>query len=422
MALNTKHSYANRLYAHLTAAVTSGATTLSFYPEEITNLLAGWQASSWLYLCIMDPTGDLEIVKMTGLSGYTLTVERGQGGTTARAWAAGSLVASRAVAEYLTRYLQKGVFRSGAYNPNSVLTGEYTGEKFYQTGPDALQRRWWINTTGSKWRLLTGEPFGSEWTDGDGYVYYAPYWVEYSDPSYWTPLNVTWQEAGYWLTDFNTEGSLTVLGDWPAGKEWADLRFQIQVYDDYFLGFGIDGPTDGLAGTYPTYYCYEERPLTWAGTDLQAIHWDARATQVAFKVFVNEGVAWSEFDLSYTEYTTDAYWTSNNAGSSYSAGWTYDAGETYGWDLSVLGDWADDWRPNTIKLTANKACMKYGFIYNTFGNAIGSFGVFPYTETYEEIEIDLCNYEDLDVSNIKINCDPTDGKLTKIEFGEEIWE
>ena len=169
MALNTKHSYANRLYAHLTDAVTSGAISLSFYPEEITNLLAGWQPSSWLYLCIMDSEGNLEIVKMTALSGSTLTVERGQGGTTARAWNAGALVACRAVAEYLTRYLQKGVFRSGAYNPNGVLTGEYTGEKFYQTGPAAEQRRWWINTTGSKWRLLTGEPYLYEYQDADGY-------------------------------------------------------------------------------------------------------------------------------------------------------------------------------------------------------------------------------------------------------------
>lgn len=170
MALNTKHVYSNKFYAHLTAAISASATTLSFYPGEITSLLAGWQAGSWLYLCIMDLTGSREIIKVTGLSGSTLTIERGQGGTTARVWGVGSLVSSRVTAEYLDRFLQKGVNRSGAYNPNTVLTGEFTGEKYYQTGPDATQRRWWMNTTGDKWRLLTGDIYGFEWTDVDGYI------------------------------------------------------------------------------------------------------------------------------------------------------------------------------------------------------------------------------------------------------------
>jgi hypothetical protein len=208
MALSTKHTYSNRLYAHLTTAVLSSETSLSFYPGEITNLLAGWQTGSWHYLCIMDPTGDLEIVKMTGLTGSTLTVERGQGGTTARAWAAGSLVASRATAEHLTRFIQKGVNRSGAYNPNGVLTGDYTGEKYYQTGPDALQRRWWINTVGDKWRLMTGVPFTGEWWD-DGYLYPAP-WVEYFDDAIWSPNMGSWDDPN---------------------QEWDSLAGQIILFD-----------------------------------------------------------------------------------------------------------------------------------------------------------------------------------------------
>ncbi len=113
----------------------------------------------------------MEIVKMTGLVGPTLTVERGQGGTSARAWEVGSLIACRVTAENANRWLQKGNNREGAYNPNYVLTGAYTGEKYYQTGPDAAQRRWWINVTGDKWRLLTGDIFGSEYYDSWGWVF-----------------------------------------------------------------------------------------------------------------------------------------------------------------------------------------------------------------------------------------------------------
>ena len=217
MALNTKHVYSNKLYAHLTEAISNSATSLSFYPEEITNLLAGWQTGSWLYLCIVDPTGALEIVKMTALVGSTLTVARGQGGTTARAWAAGSLVASRVTAEYLDRFLQRGVNRSGAYNPNDVLTGEYTGEKYYQTGPDALQRRWWMSTTGDKWRLLTGAAFTYETADGSGYLIYTEPWVAYFDDAIWSPNMGSWDDPNQ---EWDSTGAQILLFDilpWVTG-------------------------------------------------------------------------------------------------------------------------------------------------------------------------------------------------------------
>jgi hypothetical protein len=112
------------------------------------------------------------------------------------------------------------VNRSGAYNPNDTLTGEYTGEKFYQTGPDALQRRWWINTVGTKWRLMTGQPFTGEWW-GDGYLH-PPVWVEYFDNSIWSPN----------------------MGSWDAGnQEWDSTGGQVLLFDilPWAVGFRPTG-------------------------------------------------------------------------------------------------------------------------------------------------------------------------------------
>jgi hypothetical protein len=346
MALNTKHTYANRFYAHLTAGISSSATILSFYPEEITNLLAGWQASSWLYLCIMNTAGNLEIVKMIGLSGSTLTVERGQGGTTARSWAVGSLVACRAVAEYLARYIQKGAYRSGAFNPNGTLTGNYTGEKFYQTGPALEQRRWWINTTGSRWRLLTGRPYTGEVLDEWGFWSYIPNWVNYSDPSYWTieqgSGGLTWDEENqWWTTGLNCVASMRPLGGWEVGKRWVD--FYIMVMDNGFsLGFSIQDTGDNQLDVdnwgVPTYVSEEVRTLTWGALDFGRIYFDNRTWQAKFRVYINEGAPYDP-DWVTTTVLDNTFWTPVTGswnGTSWDMVWN---GSQYELRLNAIGGW-----------------------------------------------------------------------------------
>lgn len=425
MALLTKHVYANKLYAHLAAAATNSQTTLTFYPEEIASLLSSWNAGSWLFLCLMSPDGTVEIVKMTGLSGHTLTVERGQGGTTARAWPAGTLVASRVVAEYLERFHQRGDFRSGAYNPNGTLEGQYTGEKFYQTGPAAGQKRWWINTIGTKWRLLTGLPYGWEVRDENGYWVYMPIWTEYSDPSLWTPNNVTWQAGdGFWRTDFNTTGSLTVNGSWADGETWPDIRIQVQNYEGGFAWLEIldSGSVRIDPGQDPpNYYCYEERKITWGANRLNKISWDARPVQVNFKVFVNEGTPWEVFEKDYVERTTSAYWNSDYGKNWDGSGWPYDQFDTV--ILLPKGTWANAYRPQTCRLTANGATLHAGSLKGPAPEerTIGSFlhpGI--WSEGYAEIEFDLCGYQNVDIDSLRITPAGV-GKLIKIEFGEDKW-
>lgn len=187
-----QHTFANKLYAHISASITAAQETIPIVQEEMSAILQGFVTSKWLYLTLVDGNGNLEIVKVTAISGSTLTVERGQGGSTARAFPKNSPISQRLIAEYFTQFLQKGASRTGAYNPNGALIGAYNGEKFWQTGPADDQKRWWMNTGGgSQWRLLSGALYGNEYEDDEGYILTPD--VIYPDEDI---SNVDWQAFG----------------------------------------------------------------------------------------------------------------------------------------------------------------------------------------------------------------------------------
>jgi len=226
----TELSFANKLYAHLDSGITSGQTTIPIVPGEIGNLWAGFKTGVYLYLAIMNELGQLEIVKVTSLNmNNTITVVRGQGGTMARAYAIGSPVAERFVAEQMNYFLQRGVFPSGGYNPNGVFTGNFNGEKFWQTGPAADQKRWWINAGGgNKWRLMTGDIYGNEYRDEEGFIIKP----------------IAWELLG---TADGISGSCFRLGVFNS-----KLYVACQYYSDLYEFDGIN--FSKVASTYPLNY------------------------------------------------------------------------------------------------------------------------------------------------------------------------
>jgi hypothetical protein len=180
----TELSFANKLYAHLAEGITAGQTTLPIVPGEMGNIWAGFKPGVYLYLTIMNELGQIEIIKVTDINNNSVTAVRGQDGTLARAFSIGSPIAERFVAEQMSFFLQRGVFRQVAYNPNGVLTADFNGEKFWQTGPAADQKRWWINAGATnKWRLLTGDLYGNEYRDAEGFIFPPPPW-ELVAPAY----------------------------------------------------------------------------------------------------------------------------------------------------------------------------------------------------------------------------------------------
>jgi len=156
MASNTEKSYTTRLQTRLTAAITAGAVTC-VVEDDLTQWAASWATGLAFYMTLVDPLANREIVKVTGISGRTLTIARGQDSSTARAWPAGSLIEQRLVAADASSFIQRAGFRTVAYNPNGVLSAAYPGEKILQDGAESCQDRWWKNVDTTRWQLIAGE-------------------------------------------------------------------------------------------------------------------------------------------------------------------------------------------------------------------------------------------------------------------------
>lgn len=366
MTANVEHAYSELVYAHLAQAVTSTATAITLQAGELYELLKNWTSGKYIYVTLVDLSGNVEVVKITAMAGDTLTVERGQDGTTARAWTAGTLVTHRLVAVNLNSFMQKGVFRSITYNPNGALSPAYPGEEVYQSN----NARWWKQSESNKWRLIAGQKLETEFEDEDGYIWYMPIWVNYSDPNYWTPSNITWDPANeWWETDFNTEGEL-VAADYPAGGPYwydelgqpVDARISVYNKDGAALNFNIDcdaaqthldtsPENDGV----PHYWCNEIRPLIWPDPEdrIYLLGGDNRAAQWRFRVFFNTGSPYS-FDYTWLNYTNQSYWTPSQ-GTWNAGGWWDVGGGVVNWDLdlSVNGAWANGFHPVRVKVTFN---------------------------------------------------------------------
>ena len=128
-----------------------------------------FQPGASVYATLTDVLGSIEVIKITGIEGDKLTVERGQDVTIAQAWLAGSVITQRFVATNALQIGQKSIFRTIAFNPNGGMTADYPGEEVREIGLDACANRWWKNTEGTKWRLIAGIRCPGEIDDPEGY-------------------------------------------------------------------------------------------------------------------------------------------------------------------------------------------------------------------------------------------------------------
>lgn len=175
--------FADRTRTKLTEGVTSTATLLPCWGGDLAQFRPG---NADTYVVIRDALSH-EVVKVVGIQPFTgLLVERGQDGSTPRAFAAGSIVSARVAKGALSSFLQKGAMRQIAYNPNAVTMPSYFGEKIAETGVDGCARRIWQNVVegSAQWRIVYGDMCKDlqnyrEWDWPD---------VEYPWPEWPTPL------------------------------------------------------------------------------------------------------------------------------------------------------------------------------------------------------------------------------------------
>lgn len=166
----------NHAKSTLSADIESSDVLAPIQLADYSSFLATHADGSHLH-CVIRNALYFEIVKVniTGSSpGQGLSVDRGQGGTAARDWPAGTLIYQELVADDYESFGQEAIFRTIDYNPNGVLTPSFAGEKVYQS--DLLL--WWksVDAVNTEWRLIVGEivvadpvinPEGGTYSPGD---------------------------------------------------------------------------------------------------------------------------------------------------------------------------------------------------------------------------------------------------------------
>lgn len=97
--------FSNNASAPLAASITAASTSITVTTGQGA-LFPAVAAGSYFYATLVDSSNNLEIVKVTARSGDTMTVTRGQEGTTARAYAAADKIELRVTAAGLTNMVQ----------------------------------------------------------------------------------------------------------------------------------------------------------------------------------------------------------------------------------------------------------------------------------------------------------------------------
>jgi hypothetical protein len=97
--------FANNFNAALAASISSAATTISLpagYGSLLSTKLGAPLGTDHIYGTLVNSANDIEIVKITAITGDDLTVLRGLDNTSARAWLAGDVLSLRACAASLS--------------------------------------------------------------------------------------------------------------------------------------------------------------------------------------------------------------------------------------------------------------------------------------------------------------------------------
>jgi hypothetical protein len=96
--------FVNNFNAPLAAGLAAGDTVITLqtgYGAILTSKLANPLGTDHIYGTLVNSANDIEIVKVTAISGDDLTVVRGVDNTTARPWLAGDIISMRACAASL---------------------------------------------------------------------------------------------------------------------------------------------------------------------------------------------------------------------------------------------------------------------------------------------------------------------------------
>ena len=137
--------FSNNAKTTLSSGITSSATSIAVADASVFPSISG---SEYFYVTFEDLSGNVEIVKVTGVSSNTLTVVRGQEGTTARSYSSGDKAENRLTAGGLNDVATQADTDT-TYSAGSGIT--LSGTTFSNSAPDQT-----VSLTGSGATSVSG--------------------------------------------------------------------------------------------------------------------------------------------------------------------------------------------------------------------------------------------------------------------------
>jgi len=152
----TELRFNTKAYGRIKGGITDIDTSIELYPGYIHTLATNWVTAKSLHATIVDRLGNREVITITDIDfkNNKLTASRG---VSARSWADGCIISQRITEDDAGQFIQRQNFRQIIYNPNTVLTADYPGEKILQIGTYSCEKRWWKNVSGTEWQLIAGD-------------------------------------------------------------------------------------------------------------------------------------------------------------------------------------------------------------------------------------------------------------------------
>jgi len=199
----------NRAVSHLEKAITDTETELRIPLADFEQFNRFGSGADAFMFCILRGPIEREIVKIIpDESNYPpdqyLVCERGQGGTVAQDWPAGTLLYLSTTADHYSSIIQRGNERTVGFNPNGVISPDYAGEKIMQDLGCAV--RWWqaITPVDPYWHLIAGEPCAGELFENPTGFFISDVWIPAPAiiPT-WLPITKERYPTGpqYWQPD-----------------------------------------------------------------------------------------------------------------------------------------------------------------------------------------------------------------------------
>jgi len=139
----TEYKFTNNAESTLDGAIGGGDVTLNVESGEGSLFPAA--GSGDVFYVLVNASA---FMLCTSRTGDALTVTRTESGS----FADGATVKLVINSTILETFLQKGVFRTNAGDPDGSLVAEYTGEEVYDSTNDV----WYKHCTGTTWKLMNG--------------------------------------------------------------------------------------------------------------------------------------------------------------------------------------------------------------------------------------------------------------------------